>query len=417
MKLTAAVVGVLFSTAIPGFASDREVWIAAMERIAGPVVENLASGSLDAKMPHRSGAATDFASRLEAVGRTFCGILPWFELPDDETAEGRLRAKWRVLVKKGLANAVAPDSPSRLVFSDKRRQPLVDAAFLAHGLLRAPRFWSGFDADVKANVIERMKETRNMEPYGNNWLLFAGIIEAFLLDRMGACDEVRLMRGVKAFLGEGGWYVGDGFYSDGSKFALDGYNSFVIQPMLWDIVAAMDRAGRKEAKALLDEMKPRFRRYADVQERLISPEGAYPLVGRSVCYRFGLFQHLAMSVMLGNDFHSASNGAIRSALTAVIRRQCVDANFDSEGWLTVGFNGTQPSAAESYVSRGSPYLACTVFLPLGLPPSHPFWSDPAEDWTQKAAWSGQPVRIDHRLPERKAKKRLAPTGGGGRQVL
>ena len=27
------------------------------------------------------------------VGRTFCGILPWFELPDDDTPEGRLRAQ------------------------------------------------------------------------------------------------------------------------------------------------------------------------------------------------------------------------------------------------------------------------------------------------------------------------------------
>lgn len=397
MRLAAALVVVGCGlTAFSGFASDRDVWIAAMERIAGPVVENLARGSLDAKMPHRSGAVTDFASRLEAVGRTFCGILPWFELSDDDTAEGRLRAKWRVMVKNGLANAVAPDSPSRLVFSDKRRQPLVDAAFLAHGLLRAPRFWSGLDADVKANVIERMKETRDMEPYDNNWLLFAGIIEAFLLDRMGTCDEERLMRGVKAFLGEEGWYVGDGFYSDGSKFALDGYNSFVIQPMLWDIVAAMERAGRPEAKSFLQRMKPRFRRHADILERLIAPDGTYPLVGRSVCYRFGFFQHLAMSVMLGDDFHSASNGAIRSALTAVIRRQCVDANFDSEGWLTVGFQGFQPDLAEPYISRGSLYLACAVFLPLGLPPDHPFWTASAADWTQKAVWSGRSADRDKR---------------------
>lgn len=65
--------------------------------------------------------------------------------------------------------------------------------------------------------------------------------------------------------------------------------------------------------------------------------------------------------------------------------------------LTVGFDGVQPSLAEGYISRGSPYLACFVFLPLDLPPEHPFWTAPSEPWTQKAAWSGLPARIDHAL--------------------
>ena len=378
------------------YAGDREVWVSAMMRVARPVVENLAAGTLDAKMPHRAGAHTDFASRLEAVGRTFCGILPWFELPDDDTPEGKLRASWRPLVVRGLGNAVTDGSPDRLLFGGTGGgQPLVDAAFLAQGLLRAPTFYAALPAETQAGLVRCMKESRAIRPAENNWLLFASIVEAFILEKTGTCDEARLMRGVNAFLSDGGWYAGDGLYSDGAHFALDNYNSYVIQPMMWDVLATMDRAGRPEAKALLAKMKPRFRRYADIQERLIAPDGTYPLIGRSICYRFGAFHHLAMSACLGPDFHTASDGAIRSALTAVLRRQCMDVNFDAEGWLTVGFNGTQPSLAEGYISRGSPYLACFVFLPLGLPPDHPFWTAPAADWTQKAAWSGAPARIDH----------------------
>lgn len=35
-----------------------------------------------------------------------------------------------------------------------------------------------------------------------------------------------------------------------------------------------------------------------------------------------------------------------------------------------------------------------MFMPLGLPADHPFWTDPAEEWTQQRAWSGKPFPID-----------------------
>ena len=28
------------------------------------------------------------------------------------------------------------------------------------------------------------------------------------------------------------WYVGDGWYSDGSKFSMDYYNAYVMHPMM-----------------------------------------------------------------------------------------------------------------------------------------------------------------------------------------
>ena len=34
-------------------------------------------------------------------------------------------------------------------------------------------------------------------------------------------------------------------------------------------------------------------------------------------------------------------------------------------------------------------------LPLGLPATHPFWSDAPQPWTNKKAWGGQPFPKDH----------------------
>ena len=38
---------------------------------------------------------------------------------------------------------------------------------------------------------------------------------------------------------------------------------------------------------------------------------------------------------------------------------------------------------------------CTaVFLPLGLPANHPFWTEPYSEWTNLKAWKGVDVGAD-----------------------
>ena len=101
--------------------------------------------------------------------------------------------------------------------------------------------------------------------------------------------------------------------------------------------------------------------------------------------------------VLHDPQHPASDGAIRSAMTAVLQRQTHPRNFRPDGWLEIGFNGAQPVLAESYIGYGSVYLCTAFFLPLTLPPDAPFWTAPAEPWTCKAGWDGASVPIDHRF--------------------
>ncbi|HAS82620.1 MAG TPA: hypothetical protein DCS43_08120 [Verrucomicrobia bacterium] len=48
----------------------------------------------------------------------------------------------------------------------------------------------------------------------------------------------------------------------------------------------------------------------------------------------------------------------------------------------------RPSIGEDYITTGSLYLCCAIFLPLGLSASDSFWADADKDWTAKAIWSG-----------------------------
>lgn len=376
---------------------DRVFWIETLTRIADPVLTNLSSNTLKKNMPYESLSKdrSDFA-HLEAVGRLICGISPWLELGPDNTPEGQLRDKYIKLAVKGLKNAVNPKSPDYLVFG-KPYQPLVDAAFLAQGLLRAPKqLWGNLDSQAKEWMITELKRSRAIKPWENNWLLFASMIEAALLEFTGECDMDRLMYGVQKFRDD--WYKGDALYGDGPAFHMDYYNSFVIHPMLTDVLLIMKKHNLEGAD-FIDKQLPRLTRYAEQLERFISPEGTFPVVGRSIVYRFGAFHALAQASLMQVLPKRVKPAQVRCAMTAVIRNQMKSQkNFDSNGWLRVGFAGEQIDMSESYINTGSVYLCSVGLLALGLPASNEFWSAPYTEWTNLRAWKGEnDVKADHAL--------------------
>ena len=167
--------------------------------------------------------------------------------------------------------------------------------------------------------------------------------------------------------------------------------------MLTDVLRVLQ--GHEVAEEIyLPQQLRREARFAAQLERLISPEGTYPAVGRSITYRFGSFHALAHTALLRNLPEGLPPAQVRSALTAVIRRQlATPGNCDRDGWLTVGFSGHQLHMSESYINTGSEYLCCAVFLPLGLPAGDPFWAAPAAEWSQLKAWKGVDIGADHAL--------------------
>jgi hypothetical protein len=147
----------------------------------------------------------------------------------------------------------------------------------------------------------------------------------------------------------------------------------------------------------------RAQRYAEVQERLISPEGTFPVLGRSEAYRFGAFFHLAYMALHGDLPPAVKPAAARGAITTVVRRM-VEASgvFDGAGWLTLGVVGHQPGVQETYNATGSLYMCLLGLVHLGLPADDPFWTAAPAEWTQQRIWSGEDVPRDRSLEGRKA---------------
>jgi hypothetical protein len=376
--------------------TDRAYWVSVMTRLADPVLKNLANGTLKARMPVEQAAGSDrrAVSHLEALGRLLAGMAPWIELAPDDTPEGRLRPEYADLARRAIARAVDPASPDFLNFT-RERQPLVDAAFLAQAVLRAPRVLrEALGGTTTKHLITALESTRVITPAFSNWLLFSATVEAALA-RLGASwDRLRVDYAIRQ---HEQWYKGDGVYGDGPAFHWDYYNSFVIQPMLLDVLDVC-RDEMPAWKEIATRVEPRARRHAAILERLIAPDGTFPAVGRSIAYRFGAFQLLAQMALRKALPTEVSPAQVRGALTAIIRRSIeAPGTFDADGWLRIGFCGHQPGVGETYISTGSLYLCAMGLLPLGLAPADPFWAAPPEPWTSVRAWSGQPFPIDRAL--------------------
>ncbi|HEY2434380.1 MAG TPA: DUF2264 domain-containing protein [Vicinamibacterales bacterium] len=374
----------LLDAAVPRVA----IWGKYAAKLTEPVLQNLAAGTLRARMPVEQAPNTDRRSvtHLEAFGRLLAGIGPWLE-------SGGAPA-YPQLALQALDRAVDPKSPDFLNFT-RERQPLVDAAFLVQGLLRAPTsLLAKIEGTTRTNLIAALESTRIISPAFSNWLLFTAMVEAGLNALGAPFDATRVEYAVRE---HEQWYKGDGAYGDGPSFHWDYYNSFVIQPMLVDVAAALSARvpAVKDMAARIDE---RAKRYAAVQERMIGPDGTFPPIGRSLAYRCGAFHALAQAALRGALPDGVAPAQVRGALTAVIRRT-LDApdTFDADGWLRIGFCGRQPGVGETYISTGSLYLCSVALLPLGLHWSDPFWSGPDVPFTQQRAWTGESFPIDHAL--------------------
>jgi hypothetical protein len=386
------------ANSLDSYRNDREYWCELLYKIASPVVSNLASGTLKKNMPLEKSPTFDSRSLsvtyLEAVGRTYAGIAPWIALPDDNTREAVLRKKLRADAITGLNKCFDPSSPDLLNFS-KDYQPIVDSAYLAQAFLRAPKaLWEPLDSLTKQRIVSSFKSLRNRKPFNSNWLLFGAITEAFLLSIGEEYDHVRITNGVDSL---NDWYKGDGWYGDGPNLAFDYYNSFVIHPMMVDTLRILVDHKLAEEKSY-ELALIRMQRYAVGQERMISPEGTYPPIGRSITYRTGAFQALSQIALMEKLPESILPAQVRCALTKVKQNMySIPGTFDKSNWLTLGFCGHQPGIADYYTSTGSLYMATLSFLPLGLPETNLFWTQAPADWTAKSAWSGKSFQKDYHV--------------------
>ena len=391
--------------------TDREYWCEQAYKMAQPVLENMAKAELQKNMkvevsPNWDGRSKKVAY-METFGRLMAGLSPWLNLPDTlplnatdaDRKELEQRKQLREWALSAYKHAVDPESPDYLAWRG-HGQALVDAAYVAESFIRAyDALWMPLDDVTKQRYLEEFQQLRRIEPPYTNWSLFSSTIESFLAKAFGlkAYDDYRVMTTIRKVEE---WYVGDGWYADGPVFAFDYYTSYVFHAMYLETLQNMIDAKantRLEYKKYYDRALKRAQKFAIILERFISPEGTFPVIGRSTPYRMAAMQPLALMAWYQKLPKDLSNGQVRAALTKVMHRMYDQQNnYNDAGFLTIGFCGSQPGTADWYTNNGSLYMTSLSLMPLGLPADHPFWTCEAEPWTQVKAWGGQSFPKDHR---------------------
>lgn len=379
--------------------SDRAFWLQEMKKMVKPTLYSLAQDSLRIVMPKVTSKNVDNREHrisvqyLEVLGRVLCGVAPWLQLEEGDEDEIKLREQYRKWTIQGLENALDSTANDFMRF-DLGGQQLVDASFLALAIVRAPWIWENLNSETQKRLVESIKTTRRFRPVFSNWLLFSAMNEAFLAKFDEAWDVMRIDYALRQLEQ---WYVGDGMYMDGTHYAYDYYNSYVIHPYL---AAIMDIIGEKtgEYRGMFDKIRKRNQRYAIIQERLINTDGTYPPSGRSVIYRGAAFHHLADMAWKKRLPDELKPAQVRGALTAVLKKTTENPTTYHQGWLTIGLYGEQWGLGDFYNNQGSPYLCTTILLPLGLPDTDGFWADPALPWSAQLIWTGsQDAKKDHSI--------------------
>ena len=298
--------------------SDREYWCSLAYKMAQPVLENMAKGELQKNMKTEFSPSFDNRDRsvvyMETFGRLMAGIAPWLTLSDDDTAEGQQRRQLREWALAAYRNAVDPDSPDYLCWG-KAGQNLVDAAYIAESFLRAwDTLWKPLDDVTKQRYIHEFQGLRRIDPPYTNWFLFSSTIESMLAKAGAQFDEFRVNTACRKVEE---WYVGDGWYADGPVFAFDYYSSYVFHAMYLETLQAMVDSkynSRLDYQKYYDRALKRAQKFAIILERFISPEGTFPVIGRSTPYRMAAMQPLALIAWYEKLPTDLSNGQVRAAL-------------------------------------------------------------------------------------------------------
>ena len=394
----------------------RKYWLDTMTKLAMPVLEALSRRQLKAELPITNSYSdpwiTSDICNIEAFAAILSGIAPFLESEDICHEERETQDLLRNLARDGLDAGSDPSSPDYFCWdnngSAEPYESIVSTATLCIGIVRAKtQLWDKLDSRVKENLLTCIKKASYVRPMPYcNWLLFGAMVEICLFLLTGKCETMKIEY---ALVKMNDFYLGDGIYGDGPEFAWDYYNSFVIQPYMLEITDILTRTGQLGFYGIAglahEQVSQSIKRYSSILERMIAPDGSFPVLGRSITYRMGTMHALSEAARKHLLSDSLPPAQARCALTKVIKK-CLESatTYDEKGFLRPGLYGSQPSLPERYVNTSTLYWCMKVFTPLGMPPCDSFWADKDEFTTWEKAWSGMDMTPDisvHNITKRR----------------
>ena len=262
----------------------------------------------------------------------------------------------------------------------KPTQRTVESSLVAFALVRlGPDFVRQLSSEERARVNRWLASCTVVPERTNNHAWFTAVNQA---------ARLKLSRTFPEFKGDEAWMIADleameglaanaadGWYSDDPKLTVyDYYNfwTFGNFPLFWARVAG-DLYPEWRAR-----LHARAREFLQNTPYFFGADGAVPLFGRSLIYRWALLSPLLLGYEQGVWPHSPG------LLRRIVRQNFawwwrLGAYDEQRGKLreTLSAEGT-PGVSEPYIDNGHPYWAMQAFTFFALPANDPLWTVPEE---------------------------------------
>jgi len=329
-----------------------------------PLVPHFSPGRAQVRLGENRGLFGDPAGWLEGFCRPLWGAAPLEAGSGDFT-------HWS-LWRQGLASGVDPANQEYWGLSGDTDQRSVEQAALGFALLLSPRqIWEPLSPKTKEQVIAWLGHINDVKLVKNNWLFFRVLVNLGLRNcgQKWPHDQVESdLAQIEKFDVGGGWYS-DG--EDGPPWRNgrvgDYYGPWALHfySLIYSRFAAQDDPARTA------RFKDRSARFALDFQHFFDAHGAALPFGRSLTYRFAQCAFWGALAFAGVEAlpWAVTKGIYLRHLRWWIQQPV----FSETGLLTIGYGYPNLLMAEAYNSSQSPYWAMKAFLPLALPPDHPFW--------------------------------------------
>jgi hypothetical protein len=332
----------------------RAHWEAAADRTLAAVRPYASPGHALMELPGPVSNSGRRSDGLEGFARTF--LTAGFRLA--QSSDGGLAQFYA----DGLAAGTDPSSPERWPRVTEVNQAKVEAASIALALHESRHvLWDALDSAVRERVIGWLAEVIG-QPYPQcNWLWFQNIVLAFLRSVGGPTSDGEVERNLATM---DGWYLGDGWYTDGPLRKFDWYAGWAMNfyPLWYGRMTGAPDPKHRE----------RLRAYLEQAQHLYAPDGAPLHQGRSLTYRYAALAPVWAGAVF--DVGALSPGRTRRLASGVLRH-FVERTPDPQpvGW----YDAFEP-IRQPYTGAGSPYWSGKGFAGLVLPADHPVWTDVEE---------------------------------------
>lgn len=350
----------------------REHWLAHAEHLLRSVRPYASPSCSRIALPGRTSRSGADSDALEGFARTFL-LAAWRISADEGTgpsAEDLIA--WYSSGLTAGADAAHPEAWPRIV-PGRPTQPMVEAASIALALdVTRPWLWDRLDPRAQGLVADWLGGFVGNTTWPNNWMLFQTIVEEFLASIGARYEEKEILRGLDA---AEDWYVGDGWYTDGSGHNFDYYIGWAMHlyPLMWTRMA-VGGARSERALQLRAVYRDRLRQFLERYFDFIGADGAPVFQGRSLTYRFAA----AAPIWVGEIFDCSpyDPGLSRRAASGMVRHFAERGAPDERGLLTLGWHEEFLPMTQDYSGPASPYWASKGFLGLMLPAVHRVWTAP-----------------------------------------